>query len=237
MDYCQYFYGISEADIKEVCLISPLRLGLSQSGDKDVVKSKSQGKLGMAYQCQGMTVIQTFIGSIFVADAVLSLRHSPVTSLFFVGSAGLSFPSKVLDLCSIVLPDQQLSLDSLSIVLGLESDPPISLTRPDPFLADQVRDRDKTQRQWIHSVKGASFASLILEEDYLSFFKDHQIQVLDMECASFYASATHIGKKAVGLMFISDIVQEKPFYSVSSALVEKKPEAVGYIFELIASFV
>jgi len=70
----------------------------------------------------------------------------------------------------------------------------------------------KTNNQYVKKAACASVGSLKLEEENTDLFKTKGVQVVDMECSAVFSASKHINCRAIAILYVSDILIEKPFY-------------------------
>lgn len=66
--------------------------------------------------------------------------------------------------------------------------------------------------QNIQPVTGMSIGSLKCEESYKEFFDKKGIEVVDVECSALFSAANSIKRKAVTLLYATDIIGKKSFF-------------------------
>ena len=86
----------------------------------------------------------------------------------------------------------------------------ITTQYPDQNLLRSFLDNDPSQK--IYPVTGMSIGSLKCEDFYKEFFVEKDIEVVDMECSAFFSAANYIQKKAVALLYVTDIIDKKLFF-------------------------
>ncbi|MDO8602907.1 MAG: hypothetical protein Q7O04_03545 [Candidatus Omnitrophota bacterium] len=198
-------FGIKESEVKNTCVLMPLipKGSLECLG----VKKFSKGRVYSSGNSSSFTLINTLMGAAFTGDAALYLSQTNCKNLILFGSCGLVKPCENLDIGSLVAPIECYSMESFSDLLL--QDHKFKTFYPDDGL---LRSFLKTNTS-VLEVNCATLGSLKLEEDYLSLFSEKNIQVVDMECSGFFSAATQKNLKAMAIFYISDIINEKPFYS------------------------
>ncbi|VAX34969.1 hypothetical protein MNBD_UNCLBAC01-710 [hydrothermal vent metagenome] len=206
MNVFEKLFGIDPQKIKKTCILTPfLTKNLLQQFD---IKKLEKGFLYKCANTKNFTLIHTGIGTPFVGDAVLYLKDTDCQNIFFFGSCGLIESSDNLNIGSLVTPSSSLAIEGFTQVLNQEFDS-INVTFPHKKLLEKF---NKNHSKKTHNVICASFGSLKLEEENLNFLKKNNVQALDMETSSFFHAATKIKRRALALLYVTDIIKEKPFY-------------------------
>jgi len=197
-------FGVKESEIKNTCVLMPLipKDSLESLG----VKNLSKGKIYSTGNSTSFTLINTLMGAAFTGDAALYLSQTNCKNLILFGSCGLVKPCENLDIGSLVAPIECYSMESFSDLLLKNHN--FKTFYPDEALIGSFLKTNKS----VQEVSCATLGSLKLEEDYLSLFSEKNIQVVDMECSGFFSAATQKNLKAMAIFYISDIINEKPFY-------------------------
>jgi len=203
----QTLFGIKESQVKNTCLLLPL-LG------KDIlnwlgVTEFSRGRLYGSGNTQFFTVIHTGLGPALLGDAVLYLGRTQCQNIILLGSCGLVTQERDLTIGSLVAPFMSYSLESFSDML-LKDKKDWKIFHSDKSLLENFLKVNK--RYAIKKLCCATTGSLKLEEDYIDLFKEKQIQIVDMECAALFSASKYIGKHAMSLFYVTDIINKKPFY-------------------------
>ncbi len=206
MSVFQRLFGIKDSDVKNTCILLPLvQKNVLEWLD---VKVLSKGKLYSSGNSKDFTVIHTGMGPAFSGDAVLYLEKTKCQNIIVFGSCGLIKEEKGLNIGSLVAPSKCYSIESFTDMLAGEKKDYCPFY-PDKTLLEKLPGMPK--------VTCATLGSLKLEEGYRNSFEAKEIQVVDMECSAVFSAANHIGKKAVALFYITDIINKKPFYESLSA--------------------
>ncbi len=206
MSWFKEIVGIEESQVQETCLVIPYLMPEFLKGFG--LKELKRGKLFSAANVESLTVIRAGIGAPLVGDAVLHLRETQVKRIIFFGSCGLLPGVPNIGIGNLVCPTECLAYESFTEVLH-ERTEQISSTRPDPIFLQKCFDEFSAQ---VHSVKGMTFGSLFLEKQFVDFFREQKVQVIDMEVSAFFAASKKIQRPAIALMVVTDIVgQETPF--------------------------
>ncbi|MDR3112945.1 MAG: hypothetical protein LBU09_01035 [Endomicrobium sp.] len=155
-------------------------------------------------------------------DAVLQLKNSPCKNIILFGSCGGCADVNIGDMLAI---DKAYDFESFTDML--ENDPSLpfskSLIENPPFKRYNAIPPAKTSVYGIISTNSACVSSLILERNYIDFFKANEIRAVDMESSIVLSAAKAIRAKAFCLFYVSDLV-EKPF---GCALKNEEKARVG----------
>ena len=226
----EILFGIKESEIKDTCVLCPLvpKGALDEFG----VKTLSKGKIYSSANTPSFTLINTGMGAALTGDAVIYLADTGCKNIILFGSCGLVKSSDGLDIGSLVAPMGCLSMESFSDMLlkkyGFET------FYPDKDMVESFLNKNKG----IRKVNCATIGSLKLEEENLSLFAEKDIQVADMECSCVFSAAMDKNIKAMALFYISDLVNEKPFYEKLSTEDEiKLSGSIKSAIKSICSFV
>ncbi len=222
--------GVEESQVQGTCLVIPYLMPEFLKGFG--LKELKRGKFFSAANVGSLTVIKAGIGAPLVGDAVLYLRETQVKRIIFFGSCGLLPGVPNIGIGSLVCPAECLAYESFSEVLHERTDR-ISSSRPDPIFLQKCFDEFSAQ---VHSVKGMTFGSLVLEKHFVDFFKVQKVQVVDMEASAFFAAAKKVQRPAIALMVVTDIVgQGTPFSDTTPSEKSAIAEAIISASEMIKS--
>jgi purine-nucleoside phosphorylase len=197
-------FGVKESEIKDTCVLMPLapKGALNEFG----VKGLARGKIYSSANTPSFTLINTGMGAAFTGDAVIYLSDTNCKNIILFGSCGLVKSSDGLDIGSLVMPIECLSMESFTDMLlkkrGFET------FYPDKDMVESFLNNNKG----IRKVNCATLGSLKLEEENLGLFAEKNIQVVDMECSCLFSAARDKHLKTMALFYISDVINEKPFY-------------------------
>ncbi len=216
MKQFQSLFGIPEESVQENCLLLPFLP--SKTLEIFGIKEMTRGAIFSSAHTNNITIITTGIGAGFVGDATLYLEKTPCHNIYFLGSCGLITKEKKLDIGDLILPSAAYAFDSFSdIILNRCFNP--APVFPDPQLYSRQINRLPHPP---HTGSCASFASLHEEENFIPLFQKMAIDAIEMECAALFLAARKTNKKALALLFISDILGEKRFFEARSASDKKK---------------
>lgn len=236
-------FGIENKEVKRNCVLLPLLHRGALSLFK--IKKFSRGKLYGAGNTSSanFTLIHTGACAGLVGDALLYLKETACQNVLLFGSCGLISKdvseksvlnadirkfnqresasglrkSAFLDIGSLVSPEKCFAFESFSQML-LQKEKPADIFYADKDLLNRFLKINPAIKEAIC----ATVSSLKLEEERQDFFVEKGIDIVEMECSSFFAAAQYSGLKAVALFYISDIIKEKLFYQNLSAADKAK---------------
>lgn len=207
MSTFETLFGIKESQVKDTCVVMPLLK--RDSLDRFRVRQFLRGRLYGSGNSDSFTLIHTGIGPALLGDAVLYLGETRCKTIILFGSCGLVKQQKDMTIGSLVTPEGSYSLEGFSDMLLKEKRNWMAFY-PDKGLIEKFLMVNKN-----HDIKKAtcaSIGSLKLEGDYTDIFKGKKIQIVDMESSALFAASKYIGKRAMALFYIADIINKKPFY-------------------------
>lgn len=206
MSYFKKLFGVNEQEIKKICIIMPILF--SEAKKILGIKNLSKGILYNVGQQQIFSIIHTGISAELIGDAVLYLENTACKYLILYGCCG-SIASKELEIGALISP--YICYDFGNFIDMLSGKAKINRAfYPAKNLLELI---DKVGEGKIKKVSAISVSSIKLENQYLDLFRKKGIEAIDMECASFFAAASKIRKKAAALFFVSDNLIDKLFYS------------------------
>ena len=206
MDTFSILFGAKASTIKKTCVLVPF---LTKEILKEFgIETLSKGALYSVGDNGSFSVIRTGVGPTFLGDAVLYLEEASCENLIMFGSCGAARENAELAIGNMVLIEKALSQDSFTNTLlknNIHGE-----YHPDKALHNKFisGEYEKTLRK----ASCLSIGSLKLEEEYLKAIDSSSIDVLDMETAPFFAACGEAGKKAVSILFITDILGRFPYY-------------------------
>ncbi|MBI4708098.1 MAG: hypothetical protein HY761_09275 [Candidatus Omnitrophica bacterium] len=219
-------FGVDASEIKKNCILLPLLPKGILAEFK--INSLTKGKLFCSGNHNDYTVIQTGMGAAFTADAVLYLKETVCENIILFGSCGLVNKNNGLDIGSLVAPSKCWENESFSELLK-DKFKKSNIFYPD---ADLFKVLLTYRREiGVKEVSCATLGSLRLEEEMHDSLIKEQVDVVEMECSAFFAAAKHCALKAAALFYVSDIINEKPFY------FDMEPELKAKIFSAVKSAV
>ncbi|MCX5687894.1 MAG: hypothetical protein NTV71_04590 [Candidatus Omnitrophica bacterium] len=197
-------FGIKESEIKNTCVLVPILpksvLSLFE------IKELSRGKIYSSGNTENFTLINTGISALFAGDAALYLANTGCKNIILFGSCGLVKSSGNITIGSLVAPIECYAMESFTNMLLKNND--FKTFYPDKTMIEFFLNDNKD----VQKVSCATLGSLKLEEESKDLFAEKNIQVVDMECSSIFAAGTHKHLKTIALFYVSDIINEKPFY-------------------------
>jgi len=201
-------FGIRKNSIKKVCILLPfLGKGVLKKFNIDELK---RGKLFACQNSRHFTLIHTGIGPCFSGDAVLHLKETQCRDIIFLGSCGLTNTSSGLGVGSLVAPGRCYAFESFSqILLNNTKSPTIGYANKE--LLDCFLNHPCASG--FQKTVGATFGSLKLEPTNKDLFIKNKVDVVDMECSALFTAAKYAEKRAIALLYATDIIDQKPYYS------------------------
>ncbi|MFN3532611.1 MAG: hypothetical protein ACK41Q_08920 [Candidatus Brocadia sp.] len=200
-------FGVEPSFIQKTCVVVPFLMpGLLKALGIEGLK---RGELYATANTNKFTFIKAGIGTLLVGDALLSLEQTNCQEILYFGACGLVHETERLTIGSLVCPKACLSFESFTDTL-LRHTNKITTQYPDQTLFQSFLTHDLNQK--IQPVIGMSIGSLKCEESYKEFFDEEGIEVIDMECSAFFSAARHIQKKAIALLYVTDIIGKKSFF-------------------------
>lgn len=208
----EQLFGVKPGAIRKNCLLSPFlpdRI-LAEFNVRDFKHDKLYG----TGSTKDFTLIRTGLGAPLVGDAVLYLRDTPCKRIVLFGSCGLTHSHNSLGIGSLVTPAKAGSDESFTGML-LSKGRKITNHYPDRALLRVLHDR--SPKDSVKDVTCRTVASLKLESDELGILIKDEVAIVDMECSALFAAAKHVSIPAVALFYVSDIINERPFYTKRTA--------------------
>ena len=198
----QKLFSIDPKQIKQDVIITPF---LSPNLFKQ--KPDATSKKGLFFEVlseEKFSVVRCGMGTVFVADAVLYLRQTRCKRVYFLGSCG-SVSS--LALGDVVVAQKAFAYESFTEIINNKF--PKTNVGPDKEL---IRSFQKYNKGKYKEATLATVCSLCLEEERVFPFKKNNIQAVDLEVSAFYSAAKYSGLSALAILYVTDVVKEKPFY-------------------------
>lgn len=200
-------FGIESSVIQKTCVVVPyLMPGILKALGIEGLK---KGKLYATANADAFTFMKAGIGTLLVGDAILYLEETNCQEIIYFGSCGLVQETGQLTIGSLVCPKACLSFESFTDTI-LRHTNKITTQYPDQTLFQPFLTHDPGQK--IQPVIGMSIGSLKCEESYKEFFGEKGIEVIDMECSAFFSAAQYIKRKAVALLYVTDVIGKKSFF-------------------------
>ncbi len=223
-------FGCEKEDICETVIITPFLPVEKFVGTADRQKV-FRGRLYSGIKAPGYTVIKCPMGASLAGDSVLFLGTTKAERIIYAGSCGGLGSAQTGD---IVICDKAFSGGGFSDYYlpgkGIEK----ILGTNDMFPASSELVEEIWRRS--HGFKSPekvfkkgdifTIASLFAEtpED-MRKIEAHGFYGIDMELSAVYHAADVAGMKAAGILFVSDLPLEKPFWETSSSGEKEKLKA------------
>jgi purine-nucleoside phosphorylase len=200
-------FGIEPSLIQETCVIVPYLVPglLKELG----IQALKKGKLYATANTDTFTLIKAGIGVTLVGDAILYMEQTGCQEIIYFGACGLVRETDQLTIGSLACPKVCLSFESFTDTILRYTDK-ITAQYPDPMLFQSFFSNDLSQN--IQPVIGMSIGSLKCEESYKELFDEEGIEVVDIECSAFFSAAQYIQKKAIALLYVTDIIGKKSLF-------------------------
>jgi purine-nucleoside phosphorylase len=226
MNFKNYF-SVAKNEIKKNCIIC-------QSFDLPLFSCVSKNGLFVkTAQIENATVI-VLKNNFLAGDAVLRLEDSPCKNIIVFGSCGGCGNVKIGDLLTI---DKAYNFESFTDMLENAT-----ALQTRSFCDNAIFPRYKTitrqtadnksnltvygdfAAEKIIKTNSACVSSLILEQNYIQFFKRNEICAIDMESSIIMSAANKIGANVLCLFYVSDVV-ETPLGAVLKRSEKQKIDA------------
>ena len=202
MNVFSTLFGIEASSIKETCVLTPFLNKNILNGFR--INKQKRGAIYSVGENGLFSLIHTGIGSTFMGDAVLYLENTPCKNLILFGSCGAVKKTKKLRVGDIVTVKKALCQDSfVNMLLKRKAK---DIFYPDKNLLVKISSHK------LQGVNCLTVGSLRLEGEYLECLKYGAIDIVDMETAAFFAAAKAANKKAAAILFITDTVENFPYY-------------------------
>ncbi|MBI1871206.1 MAG: hypothetical protein HYS07_08455 [Chlamydiae bacterium] len=200
-------FGIPQREVRKNVLLLPIL----PKGFLNILgfEKLTRGFLYASASIENWTLIQTGMGAPLVGDAVLYLEGSCCQNLLLVGSCG-ALPRSCLEIGNLVYPEKCLAIESFSEFLLEEISSLRVLLLQNPLLKKWIEVSNSVK---IRPVTCATLPSLKLEEEREEWLFFQGVDVVDMECSAFFSAAQYCKIPASALFYVTDIVNEKPFYN------------------------
>jgi purine-nucleoside phosphorylase len=221
MDF-KAFFGVIEKDIKYNCIIC-------QGYDLSLFSSKiSNGLFAKCANIANATVI-ALKNNFLAGDAVLYLKNTVCENIFLFGSCGGCNKKSFGDM---VIIDKAYNLESFSTMLNFKKE-------PDIYESTRLLFNDffaKSGSNGIIKTNSACVSSLILEPNFLNWFNEKEISVVDMESSIIFSAANHINKNAIALMYVTDFIGQDIEASADIANKQKMATSRKNLAQALESF-
>lgn len=220
-------FGVPKEEIRKDVIITPF-LNLDYFKIDKKIKA-SKGFLLEVLNEERFSVIKTGVGAPFVGDAVLYLKDSACKRLYFIGSCGAVAN---LDIGDLVVVNRILNLESFSDTLNHVM--PINFINEENTFSDELLNLDNN----IKKINLATIGSLNLQISIKDYLDENNIDAVDMESSAFFSAAKKINIKSLALLYVTDIISQKPFSrdlskDESDTIKESRRKAISLICNFI----
>lgn len=199
-------FPVDYTSIKGNVIISPIicpKIFAKHSGL--TLEHYSKNFLYEVGQFEKFTLIKTLMGSGFVMDSVLCLEKTNCKRLYFIGSCGGLGNLKLGDL---VVSTECYNYECLGEML-VDINKNVTISYPDKALVDDFVSFCKNE---ITKCSSASIGSLFIESKMEDIFDNLSVCAVDMELAGFFHASRYINRRALGFLYVSDLIFKKPYY-------------------------
>lgn len=207
MDTFRLLFGLEKSQIRKDCILVPLLA--KNTCDHFGIPALARGRLYSSASNRYFTLIRTGVGPALAGDAVLHLRQTGCENIILFGSCGLVQSRRGLAMGSLVSPALCYSAESFTELLEKRT-PPWKASHADTDLRELILAHGGGA---VKNATCCSFGSLKLQEERLPALRAEGIDAVDMECASVFAAASRIERRAAALFYVSDVIGEKPFFA------------------------
>lgn len=218
------FFGTNINDVKENCIIC-------QSFDLPLFSQKSSNGFFVKTACLKNTTIIALKNNFLAGDSVLLLKKSKCKKLFLFGSCGGCGDVESGD---IVMIDKAYNLESFSLMLKDFKDMDFASSNKD--LMDDFYKKNPYQD--LIKTNSACVGSLCLEAKHLNWYKQNQINAIDMESSIVLSASKEIGIPALCLMYVADhIEKDTDFTSLNDSLKKQMANARLNLSKMILNYI
>ena len=234
--FFKYCFGCPESNFSETVIVTPF-FHLDSFDKFSDTASRFKGKVysgGTLYkEGKYVTVVRCGIGDRLMGDAVLLMKETPVSNIIFVGTCGGLQECRIGDL---VLCESAFSGEGFSRYhvqsSGLDDVFDTGqMTYPDDEYTKKMKEFITEKSEDEANLKSGSIFTIgsILAEnnENLAQIENKGFTGIDLELSAVYNAAKAIGRKAVGLLFVSDLPLKKPLGEELTS-GEKKEYAEGF---------
>jgi purine-nucleoside phosphorylase len=216
--FFKFCYGCSPSDFSKTAIVTPFLPIDRFEGHGEIVKNfKGQLYSGSVIlkNDERVTVIRCRMGDRLTGDAILLLKETAVQKIIFAGSCGGLRDSQIGDtiLCESAFDGEGFSrycAEDFTIDRVLNSGRFVSA---DSGYVEALRDFFSGREKENLPKAGDIFTigSLVSEKkETLLKIEEKGFIGIDLELSAVYSAAQAIGRKAVGLLFVSDLPLKKP---------------------------
>jgi nucleoside phosphorylase len=221
MDF-KTFFGVNQQYIKQNCIIC-------QNSDVSLFSNKVlNGLFVKLANVRDITVI-ALKNNFLAGDTVLYLQDTVCKNIFLFGSCGGCSYIKHGDL---VMIDKAYNLESFSSMLNFDKDLQYSQASKELFCNFYKKNTNKN----LIRTNSACVASLYLETKFLNWFKEKEILAVDMESSIILSAAKAIKRKAVCLMYVTDLLAGASILDNDKSLKQKIANSRKELSKMILRF-
>lgn len=205
-------FGIDAGEVRRNCIVCPVNDEELFCGPGEY--GRHRGLLFRAAQAAGVTVISAK-NNFLVGDCVLHLKDTSCQNVFLFGSCAGCGDAAVGDK---VLAQRSFSLESFTEMAHFKSKPDICM--PDESLNN--RFLSAFSGQGVQSQACATVGSIALEESYHGWFLKNRVSCIDMETSIVFSAANYIKRRAMALLYVTDLVKGAAFTEPLAAEAREK---------------
>jgi nucleoside phosphorylase len=205
-------FGVDPGEIKKVCIMAPFVS--KEVTDAFAIGEVKKGSLYAVGSNENFSLIVTRMGAAFTGDAVLYLKMTGCRKAILFGACAGTQPSGIFNIGSTVMVKKAFAQDSFVSMIMKRA--PQGIFYPDAALYKEIASINSLAQATCLSV-----GSLQLESEYLKSIEEKDVQVVDMETASFLAAAEHVSIPAAAVLFITDIIEHSPYYLQDRETIRK----------------
>jgi hypothetical protein len=206
MDF-KTFFAINEKDIKHNCIICQ-NCDLSLFSDKT-----SNGLFVKCSNIENATVI-ALKNNFLAGDAVLYLKNTVCENILLFGSCG---GCNSRDYGDMVIIDKAYNFESFSNILNFKDKTEYYQSMRLLFNNFLVKSNCSN----LIKTNSACVSSLVLDPNFLNWFKEKEISIADMESSIVFSAAKHINRNVIGLNYITDLIEQDSIINITNAGKQK----------------
>ncbi|MFC2061093.1 hypothetical protein ACFLUV_01120 [Elusimicrobiota bacterium] len=229
MNKFEKVFGTSKNKINKNCILLP-------ANDRGLFKLLKISKVhrGMFFDvadCEQCSLISIRHRS-FAGDCVLMLEDTDCANLILFGSCG-GLSGSIIGEKAVI--EKSLNLESFSSFLNIDNTIP-EFIYPDRDLTD--RFISYTGADSIEQKACAAVSSLVLEERNVELLSSLGISCVDMESSMVFAAARETKRKAMAVLYVTDLPGEHNFYDdYSNEIKEKIKGARRSVADTLSTFI
>ncbi|MDR0977992.1 MAG: hypothetical protein LBL71_03030 [Endomicrobium sp.] len=194
MDF-KTFFAIDKKDIQRNCIIC-------QNYDLSLFSNKiSNGFFVKCANTANATVI-ALKNNFLAGDTILYLKNTICENIFLFGSCG---GCNGRDYGDMLIVDKAYNFESFSDMLNSREEINWQQTTQHLYNAFSAKNAHTA----LIKTNTACVSSLLLERNFLKWFKEKQISITDMESSIVLSAAKHINKNAIILTYVADIIGQE----------------------------